>query len=347
MSRWMDELEERACSVLPDPVERYFRQGSARGRTAEEAADAWTRLRYRPRVLRDVTHVDPSATVLGTPVAAPVLVAPTTLQLLAHPEGDVAMAAGARTSGSLLCVSSNTGVRFEQIGATGVTWWLQAYVVSDRDATAALVGRAVAAGARAVAVTVDTPVVAAKPETETEVWDLVRDDQIHANLDLDRGQSGIAKARDLTGETIAWLAAETGLPVVVKGVLRADDAVTAADAGAAAIIVSNHGGRQLDQAVSTVQALPEVAAAVGGRVEVYVDGGVRSGLDVLGAVALGARAAFIGRPALWALAVDGATGVARLLTEMRAELVEAMTLAGCASLGQVTRDLVADGRRPG
>ena len=189
-----------------------------------------------------------------------------------------------------------------------MNWWLQAYVVADRDATAALVGRAVAAGARAVAVTVDTPVVATKPEMEPTVWDLVRDDQIHANLDLDRGQSGIEKARDLTGETIAWLTAETGLPVVVKGVLRADDAVTAADAGAAAIIVSNHGGRQLDQSVSTVEALPEVVAAVGGRVEVYVDGGVRSGLDVLGAVALGARAALVGRPALWALASTARTG---------------------------------------
>jgi 4-hydroxymandelate oxidase len=341
MSQWMDELEERARSVLPDPVERYYRQGSGRGRTAAEAAEAWATLRYRPHVLCDVTSVDPSTTVLDTLVAAPVLVAPTTLQLLAHAEGDRAMAAGARDAGSLLCVSSNTGVRFEEIGATGVNWWLQAYVVADRDATSALVGRAVTAGARAVAVTVDTPVVATKPENEPMVWDLVRDDQIHANLDLDRGQRGIEKARDLTGETIAWLTAETGLPVVVKGVLRADDATIAAEAGAAAIIVSNHGGRQLDQSVSTVEALPEVVAAVGGRVEVYVDGGVRSGLDVLGAVALGARAAFVGRPALWALAVDGETGVARLLTELRQELVEAMTLAGCANVDQVTADLVA------
>lgn len=341
MSQWMDELEERARSVLPVPVERYFRQGSGRGRTAAEAADAWTRLRYRPHVLRDVMNVDPSTTVLGTPVAAPVLVAPTTLQLLAHAEGDVAMGAGVRAGGSLLCVSSNTGVRFEEIGATGVNWWLQAYVVADRDATAALVGRAVTAGARAVAVTVDTPIVATKPEIEPMVWDLVRDDQIHANLDIDRGQSGIEKARDLTGETIGWLTAETGLPVVVKGVLRGDDAAIAADAGAAAIIVSNHGGRQLDQSVSTVEALPEVVAAVGGRVEIYVDGGVRSGLDVLGAVALGARAAFVGRPALWALAIDGASGVARLLTELRHELAEAMTLAGCANVDEVTGDLVA------
>jgi 4-hydroxymandelate oxidase len=337
----MDELQEHARAVLPGPVERYIRAGAGRGRTAQEAAEAWRRLRFRPRVLRDVTSVEPATDVLGTSVAAPILIAPTTLQVLAHADGDRAMAAGAHAAGSLLCVSSNTGVRFEEIGSVGVPWWLQAYVVEDRAATAAMVGRAVSAGARAVAVTVDTPVVGSKPEESESIWDLAGDHDLHANLDLNRNERGIAKARDLSAETIAWLTAETGLPVVVKGVLRGDDAATAAEAGAAAVIVSNHGGRQLDQAVSTVDALPEVVTAVAGRIEVYVDGGIRSGLDVFGALALGARAVLVGRPALWALAVDGADGVSRMLGELRAELVEAMTLSGCASVADIASDLVA------
>jgi 4-hydroxymandelate oxidase len=341
VSDWIDGLQERARAVLPDPVERYFRQGAGRGCTAEEAAEAWRRLRYRPRVLRDVSSVDPATEVLGSAVSAPILVAPTTLQVLAHPDGDRAMATGVRAAGSLLCVSSNTAVRFEEIAAIGVPWWLQAYVVEDRAATIALIARAVSAGARAIAVTVDTPVVGTKPQDGPSVWNLVHDHHIHANLDLTRGDSGVAKARDLSARTIGWLTEETGLPVVVKGVLRGDDAAIAAEAGAAAVIVSNHGGRQLDQTVSTVDALSEVASAVGDSVEVYVDGGVRSGLDVLGALGLGARAALVGRPALWALAVDGAEGVTRMLTELRAELVEAMTLSGCASVADITADLVA------
>jgi 4-hydroxymandelate oxidase len=321
-------------------VAEYFRQGAGAGRTAAEAAAAWSTLRFRPRTLRDVTAVDTSTTVLGTSLATPVLVAPSTLQNLAHPGGDVAMATGALAAGTGLGVSSNTGIPFAEIGATGAPWWLQVYVLSKRDVTARLVERAVSAGARALVLTVDTAVVGTKWNAEASVWDLVGEEDIDANLDVRGDQPELEKARDLTGEAIGWLTAVSGLPVVVKGVLRGDDAVVAAQSGAAAILVSNHGGRQLDQSISTVRALPEVVDAVGDRLEVYVDGGIRHGIDVLGALALGARAVLVGRPALWALAVDGARGVERLLRELTDELSEAMMLSGCPGLSDVARDLL-------
>jgi 4-hydroxymandelate oxidase len=340
VARWIDELEAKAARSLPAPVMEYFWQGAGAGWTAAEARQAWSALRYRPHVLRDVTTVDTTTSVLGTPVAAPVLVAPSTLQLLAHPDGDIAMARGTLAAGSLLGVSSNTGVPFDQIGGTGAPWWLQVYMLQQREATARLIDRAVEAGARAIVLTVDTPVVSTKWNADSPVWDLVRDDQIDANLDIHGDHPGLAKARDLTGESIDWLSRLSGLPVVVKGVLRGDDSVVAADAGASGIVVSNHGGRQLDQAISTVRALPDVVAAVGDRVEVYVDGGVRTGIDILGALAMGGTAVFVGRFALWALVVEGASGIERLLRDLGAELAEAMTLAGCSRLSHVTADLL-------
>jgi 4-hydroxymandelate oxidase len=191
--------------------------------------------------------------------------------------------------------------------------------------------RAVSAGARAVVVTVDTAVVGSKDDDGPTVWDETPDDFLHANYDgLATSADGLdlEKASDLTPDVIGWLADRTGLPVVVKGVLRGDDAHTAVEAGAAGVWVSNHGGRQLDQSIATRWALPDVSSAVASRAEVYVDGGVRRGVDVLAARGLGAQAVFVGRPALWALTVAGAEGVTRLVRHLGAELVEAMQLAG-------------------
>lgn len=338
--RWIDGLEQAAAERLPEPVFRYFRQGAAGGISAAEAVEAWQAFRFRPHVLTDVSAPVLSTTVLGTEVATPVLVAPTTLQRQADPGGDTAMAAGVLAAGSLLGVSSNTGTAFAAIGAP---WWLQIYVTRNRKATTELLDAAVAAGARAVMLTADTPVVGRKEDDGPNVWESVPDDHLLANLDRNRyTDDDLGKADDLTPDVIGWLHERTGLPVVVKGVLRGDDARRCADAGAAAVLVSNHGGRQLDGAIATARALPDVAAALAGTgVEVYVDGGIRRGEHVLAALALGARAVFVGRPALYALTAGGADGVSRLLAELADELGDALRLAGCPDVGAVPADLLA------
>ncbi|MCI0687258.1 MAG: alpha-hydroxy-acid oxidizing protein, partial [Sporichthyaceae bacterium] len=331
---WLDELEGRAAAALPEAVYAYYQQGAGRELTAAEATEAWDRLRFRPRVLRDVSAPTIATTVLGTPVQAPVLVGPTTLQRHAHPDGEIATATGAAAAGVLLGVTSNTGVPFDAIAATGAPWWLQIYLARDRGLTAELLRRAVAAGARAVVLTADTPVVGRKLGTGLGVWDLTPNEYLHANVDLTGYlEPALGKADDLSPDTIGWLAELTGLPVVVKGVLRADDARVCAAAGAAGVVVSTHGGRQLDGAVASARALPEVAKALAGTgVEVYVDGGIRRGEHVLAALALGARAVFVGRPVLWGLAADGAAGVQRVIAELADELVHAMQLIGAGSL---------------
>ncbi|HEY0470228.1 MAG TPA: alpha-hydroxy acid oxidase [Kribbella sp.] len=340
--RWIDTLEDAAAEKLPEPLHRYFKQGSAGGISVGEATAAWASYRFRPHILTDVSTVDLRTTVLGTPVDVPVLVAPSTLQRQADPGGEVAMAAGAAAANSVLGVSSNAGTTFAEIGAAGAPWWLQIYVVKNRDVTLHMLDAAVAAGARALILTADTPVVGRKEDDGPTVWEAVQRDRFLANIEEDDYlPDDFAKADDLTPDVIGWLAERTGLPVVVKGVLRGDDAKRCADAGAAGVIVSNHGGRQLDGSISTARALPEVAEALAGTgVELYVDGGIRRGEHVLAALALGARAVFVGRPALWALSVGGSAGVTRLIGDLGDELEHALRLAGCARLADVSPDLV-------
>lgn len=353
---WLDDLENRAAARLPQAVHDYYRHGAADELTVAEAAPAWDRLRLRPHALRDVTTVDTRLTALGADLATPVLIAPTTLQRHAHPDGETAMARGAAAAGTLMCVSSNAGTPFADIAAARAPWWLQLYVLRDRDLTRHLLDRAVAAGARAIVLTADTPVVAAKPPAADTVWRLTPPDYyLLPNLPADRRRRALAeaaaeaeaddtdldKATDLTADTIRRLRDHTGLPVAVKGILRADDALACADAGAAAVIVSNHGGRQLDGALATATALPEIARALADRdTELYVDGGIRTGRHILSALALGARAVLVGRPALWGLAADGPQGVTAVVDRLTAELRQAMTLAGTPDLASLTPDLV-------
>lgn len=328
--RWLDSLEDRARAALPSEVLEYVLQGARDGVTAAEATDAWREVRFLPRVLRDVGPVDLAGDLLGTPVDVPWGVAPTTLQRAVHPEGELAMARAARRAGSLMVVSSNAGTRFEELAATGFAWWLQAYLPADRSLAVGLLRRAAACGAGAVVLTLDTPVVGTKYAAgERTVWDVVDPAMLRVNFDPGYADApGAAKATDLSAADLAWVAEVTGLPVVAKGVLHPDDARACVEAGAAAVWVSNHGGRQLDRAAATAHCLPGVASAVGERVPVYVDGGLRSGLDVLAALALGADAVFLGRQPLLAL-VDGEAGVGRWHDELRAEVVEALRLAGC------------------
>jgi 4-hydroxymandelate oxidase len=344
----LDHLEELACGKLPPPVSEYFRQGSEAGLSTGAAVTAWDQIRFRPRMLRDVSKVHTGATVLGHDVAAPLLVAPWTLQRAAHPDGELATARAVAAAGSLMVVSSNAGSRFEDIAATGVRWWLQPYILKDRGLTTAMLRRGVAAGAAAIVLTVDTPVVGRKRNAGPAVWDVVPGEFMRVNIDTPDTAVALDKADDLTPDDIGWLAEITGLPVVVKGVLRADDATTMVAAGAAAVWVSNHGGRQLDQAVATAVALPEVADALSGSgAEVYVDGGVRKAEHVLAALSMGARAAFIGRPVIWALVAGGpdnsggTAGVAELLTGFSDDLAHVMMLAGARDVTELTRDLIS------
>lgn len=346
MGDFTESLDQRARDVLPEPVYLYFRQGARDGISAGEAPASWDALRFLPQVLRAVGRVDTSITLLGTRLRAPVAIAPTTMQRAADPDGELAMARAVAGAGSLLVVSSNAGSTFADIAATGVDWWLQVYVTADRPACQPLLALAVDAGAKAVVLTADTPVVGTKFDGDAEtVWDLADPSWLRVNFDPDHGDlAGHEKATDLGPQDIGWLAATTGLPVVVKGVLQPTDARRCVEAGAAAIWVSNHGGRQFDYAVATADALRAVAEEVGADAEVYVDGGVRNARHVLAALALGARGVFLGRLPLYALATDGSAGVTALLEEFERELVEALELTGCVSATQVPFSLLSPGR---
>jgi 4-hydroxymandelate oxidase len=329
VGRWLDTLADRAQRVVHPAVWSYLESGSYGEITVREATRAWSEVRFRPRVLRGTTMPDLATTLLGTRVSFPVGVAPTAMQRAIHPLGERATVAGAEAAGCLCILSSNCGTRWPELGST-TPWWLQAYLPARRELMLPVLEGAVAAGAAAIALTVDTPFPGSKYAADAEDWtgvDLSWWRINFADPEFDRW------APDLSVEDIGWLHDNTGLPVVVKGVLRGDDALRCLEAGAAGIYVSNHGGRQLDRVISTASALREVVDAVGDRAEVYVDGGVRSGVDVLAALAMGARAVFLGRPVLHALAVDGAAGVEQLMTEITAELTEVLQLAGCATPG--------------
>ncbi len=342
------ELQRRARKRLRRPVYDYYAGGSGRERTRRASEKAWRKVWMAPRVLRDVSAVDTGVRLLGTQFATPLGVAPTGFHGLAHPDGEMATAAGAARAGALFVLSTRSTRRIEDVAdavaAEDGAWWFQVYLMRDRDLTAGLVRRAAAVGAAALVLTADTPVVGRKRRDSDD--GVVSDEDFLANLGPLQDRGAASQAADLTFADIGWLReVGGGLPVVVKGVLRGDDAAACQAHGAAAVIVSNHGGRQLDGALPSALALPEVTAALGGTgtaqgCEVYADGGIRTGEDALAALALGARAVFLGRPALWALAWDGADGVRTLLTGLTDDLSHAMALAGASSVagvGQIAR----------
>lgn len=325
----LHDVTARAAGRLAPEVVDYVTGGSGSEVTLDEAAAAWRSYRLAPHVLRDVSAVDPAIDLLGARLPAPIGIAPIGYQALLHEDAEVATAAGA--GGHLLVVSTRASRSVEEVAAavTG-PWWLQVYVLRDRGLTTDLVRRAAAAGAGALVLTGDTPYVARKRRAGRLV-----------PVEAEREQSAA-----VTAEEIARLAGESGLPVLVKGVLRADDARRCLDAGAAGLIVSNHGGRQLDRAVATAHALPGVVAAAGDA-PVLVDGGIRDGLDVLVALALGARAVLLGRPLAWALAAGGAEAVAGLLAAFTDEFAHVLGLAGYPDCAAIERELIVSGPRSG
>lgn len=331
-------LMRRAEAVLPADVFAYFAAGAGAERTLARQEQAWDDVLLRPRILRDVSATSSATQVLGQPVASPVLVAPTAAHRLAHPDGEVGVARAAQAAGSLLVLSMRASSSVEEVAAAAGPFWQQLYVLQDRGITDEIARRAAAAGARALVVTVDTPRVARKRAGFPAA--LPRTGIIEALDHRDVADPRLMQADDLSPRDLERLAGTSGLPVVAKGVLTAEAARECVAAGASAVIVSTHGGRQLDGVVPAPLALPEVADAVGADVEVYVDGGVRTGSHVLKALALGARAVLVGRPVIWALATDGSEGVRRLLDEMTSEVEESLALAGCQSCADVGPDLV-------
>jgi 4-hydroxymandelate oxidase len=317
--------------------------------TAAENVMAWRRLKLRPRMLCDIVDVDTSVTLLGERVATPIMVAPTGRHHLFHPEGERATARGCAQAGALYVMSTSGQTSVEQVTAErgAAPQWFQLYMQPDRDATGALLDRCVAAGFRALVLTVDQPVPGWSPRAyrtpviaSPEVRSVNMVGQPVARTAYDIERKGVVMF-PTTWRDLEWLVKRCAMPVVVKGVLRGDDARRCVDAGVGGIMVSNHGGRHLDTTVTTADVLGEVAAAVGKAAEVYVDGGIRRGTDIVKALALGARAVLLGRPPLWGLSIDGAAGVAAVLDHLRDEMLRAMRLCGASSLDELTRDLVA------
>ncbi len=354
------EIEAAGLAALSPMARDYYAGGARDEITLGWNRRAWDAIPLHYRVLVDVSTRDPSTTVMGCPVSLPVLLAPTAFHKLAHPEGEAATARGAGAAGAAMICSTLGTVPLEDIAAAaGGPLWFQLYVYRDRGITRALVERAEAAGYRALVLTVDAAEIGTR-ERDAHNKFALPDGLTVANLAgtakaaLGPGGAGAAGSGlsayvrsqldpGLTWADVEWLRGITALPVLVKGVVRADDARRALDAGARGVVVSNHGGRQLDTAPATADVLPRVADAmhaIDATAEVYVDGGIRRGTDVVKALALGARAVLVGRPQLYALASGGAGGVQAMIELLRAELLEAMALCGCPDVAAITRDLV-------
>jgi 4-hydroxymandelate oxidase len=346
----LDDYEEAARRLLPRMIFDYFAGGAGDEWTLRENRRAFDRWVLRPRVLADVSQVDLSTSVLGQSVPFPILLAPTAFQRMAHPDGELATAWAAATLDTVMILSTIATVSLEDVAATGVRRWFQLYVLKDRDLTAELVKRAHASGYRALVLTVDAPLLGRRFRDERNLFTLP-DGMRLANLEamglpVSSG-SGLSAFflerhdRSVNWESLAWIRSLSPMPLVLKGIVTGEDASLAVEAGVDAIVVSNHGGRQLDGAPATLDVLPQVVEAVAERIEVLVDGGIRRGTDVLKALALGARAVLVGRPYLWGLAVDGEAGVRRVLELLRDDFLLAMSLAGQPSVAGVPRSLVA------
>jgi isopentenyl diphosphate isomerase/L-lactate dehydrogenase-like FMN-dependent dehydrogenase len=321
----------------------YLSGGSGDEWTLRENRAAFGRWTFRPRVLCDVSEISTATTVLGSQIELPVLVAPVAYQQLYHPDGDCATARGAAAAGAGMAVSTFCTRSHEEIAAAapGLLQWCQLYVFRDRGITREHIAEAAAAGCGAVVLTVDTPRLAQRER------DLQVGFEVPSDLPLPYARATIGDAAQNPADQFAllddsvswrdleWIAGEAQLPVVLKGVMTSEDAELAVEHGAAAVVVSNHGGRQLDGAPATLDALPEVADAVAGRVEVYLDGGIRRGTDVAKALALGARAVLAGRASMFGLAAGGEDGVRHVLELLRDELTLALCLLGCTSPEQV------------
>lgn len=330
------DYEKLAQERMEQSAWNYYASGSDDEVTLRANRTAFERIRLRPRMLVDTSTCDLRAIVQGLPVSMPILIAPTAFHCLAHPEGECATAQAAGRAGTLMVASTSATRSLEEVASAGSgPFWFQLYI-HDRKATEELIKRAMAAGYRALVVTVDSPRWGHKERAIRNSFSLPAHLRKANFQDEDVAKGNVF----VTWESLDWLRSLTSLPIILKGILTAEDAALAVKHRVDGIIVSNHGGRQLDSVPATIEALPEVVEAVDGQCEIYLDGGIRRGTDVLKALALGARAVLVGRPILWGLAANGAEGVCHVLEILRTELELAMRLAGQPTLAGIDRSLV-------
>jgi 4-hydroxymandelate oxidase len=340
----LDEFESLAMKRMTVAARDLCQEGAGTGSAVRANAAAWRQWALRARVLRDVSQRDLSTSVLGTRVSLPLLIAPSGLHGLVNSEAEVATARAARSADTLMVLAMNSSLSVEKVAEEGAKLWFQLYWGVELDFLADIMARAAAAGCKAFCLTVDMPVRPWILGPMRRMLGVVGD--VQPAHGFPRSGHLALKARwdhdaRLTWNDLAWLRARSTLPIVLKGIMTAEDAVLAADHGADAIIVSNHGGRMLEEGFATAEVLPNIVASVGRRLEILVDGGIRTGSDVAKALALGARAALIGRPALWGLAVGGAAGVERILELVREELLSVMGMIGAASVDDVDASTIA------
>ncbi|KAI3695327.1 hypothetical protein L1987_78322 [Smallanthus sonchifolius] len=324
-------------------VFEFYATGADDQWTLQENQNAFSRILFRPRVLIDVSKIDLTTTVLGFKISMPIMIAPASMQKMAHPDGENATARAASAAGTIMGLSSWSTASLDEVASTGPgIRFFQLYMYKDgldRKAITQLMGRVERAGFKAIAVTVDRP---RRGHKESDIKNRFKlpphlSLKILEGLDLAKTDEGNNIA-SLTWKDVKWLQTITKLPILLKGVLTAEDTRLAVQAGVAGVIVSNHGARQLDYVPATINALEEVVKAAQGRIPVFIDGGIRRGTDVFKALALGASGIFIGRPVLFSLAAEGEAGVKKVLQMLRDELELAMALNGCASLKEITRD---------
>jgi isopentenyl diphosphate isomerase/L-lactate dehydrogenase-like FMN-dependent dehydrogenase len=336
------EYERLAAERLGQDTYDYFAGGANDEWTLRDNLDAFRRWQLRPRVLVDVAEASTATTVLGHEVAFPVLVAPTAYQRVAHPDGELGMARAARAAGTVMCLSSFSTTPPAEVASTGAACWYQLYVPRDEGRARELVAQARDLGFRALVLTVDAPVLGRRERDRRTGFSIPVELMAPPPGPAITPQSMFEPiTASLTWRDVERFAGLAALPIVLKGVVTAEDAALACEHGAAAIVVSNHGGRQLDGVAATLDALPEVVEAVAGRIEVLLDGGIRRGTDVVKALALGARAVLAGRAPLWGLAVGGEAGAAHVLALLRDEVENAIQLLGCRTPAELTRSHVA------
>lgn len=330
------DYEAEAVRVLAPEVAAFLAEGAGGSRTVRRNLEAFQRLLLTPRRFVDVTDISTETTVLGSVVSSPVVIAPTGLQQLAHPHGELATARAAARVGTVAPAAVLATHPLERIteAAADSPVWFQLYDYG-REQTARLLARAEAAGCAAICVTVDVPRRARMREHDRR-----NGFRPSSQVQLAHFPGGAPEVRPVLLPTLEWICAETSVPVIVKGILHPEDAALAVNAGAAGLVVSNHGGRESGSAPAAIEVLSEIVDEVGTRAEVYLDGGIRTGDDVAKALALGARAVLIGRPAWWGLAVAGEDGVADVLSILREELVETLAQLGCPDVRELDRGFI-------
>ncbi|XP_065597794.1 2-Hydroxyacid oxidase 1 [Cyrtonyx montezumae] len=351
------DFEDYAKKFLPKSVYDYYRSGADDQETLADNVAAFSRWKLYPRVLRDVSVMDLSTSVLGQTISMPVCVGATAMQRMAHPDGETATARACQAMRTGMMLSSWATSSIEEVAeaAPGGLRWLQLYVYKDREVTKSLVKRAERAGYQGIFVTVDTPFLGRRIDDVRNKFQLpphlrlknFSSNKLAFSSVEDSGENSglavyVADAIDasINWEDIKWLRGLTSLPIVAKGILRADDAKEAVKLGVDGILVSNHGARQLDGVPATIDVLPEIVEAVGEKVEVFLDGGIRKGTDVLKALALGAKAVFIGRPLIWGLVYQGEEGAREVLQMLKEEFRLAMALTGCRNVKEISRTLI-------